>query len=364
MNWTISGSKSALNLDYLEPLRQSIIEPLVANGSAGVPATIERLRHYSLRREDIDTINELTLWKNQKDPMSAVESKVKAALTRAYNKESFALPYSLETTAKGKKSKTGTEVDELDGGPDGEEGSTAVEDDQSDDDIESSAMIKKKKVVKKGQPKGDKEVKSKKEPKSKAKTTKKEQIETKESVKEEKKTPKKAKEVPQEEKKSRTAETKTENEVKKKKKKRIVIESDSEEEEIVVPKKKEIKDKDVNTKPLMNGKKNRDPEEEVTSSVRRSPRKAAKEPEACITIDSGDESDQPKTKKKNEVKQTKPKDSTPKEKTPKTKEKTSQTKDKTPKAKEEGKPSKVTNKAIPTSKSPQGSLLGWLKKSA
>ncbi|CAG2122047.1 unnamed protein product, partial [Medioppia subpectinata] len=59
MNLKVSGSKSALNLDYLEPLRDSIIEPLVANGTGGVPNSIEKLENYCLRREDLESILEL-----------------------------------------------------------------------------------------------------------------------------------------------------------------------------------------------------------------------------------------------------------------------------------------------------------------
>ena len=47
---------------------------------------------YKLLREDLDNLLEITTWPNQPDPMKSIESKVKAAFTRSYNKD-VVLPY-------------------------------------------------------------------------------------------------------------------------------------------------------------------------------------------------------------------------------------------------------------------------------
>jgi len=43
-------------------------------------------------REDLDNLLEVTQWPNAADPMKSIESKVKAAFTRTYNKDVI-LPY-------------------------------------------------------------------------------------------------------------------------------------------------------------------------------------------------------------------------------------------------------------------------------
>lgn len=180
MNLKVSGSKTALNLDYLEPLRDAIIEPLVSNGTGGVPTSIEKLENYCLRREDIESIIELTLWSNQKDPMSRVESKVKAALTRAYNKEGFCLPYSLGTVTKGKKGKPS--ADDLVDGEGLEEDLTGEEEAEDDDDIAADAMIKAKKKTTKKVAENQTKAKTKGN-KSKKNETQKEEKESKKKTK-------------------------------------------------------------------------------------------------------------------------------------------------------------------------------------
>ena len=158
MNLKISGSKTSLNLDYLEPLRNSLVNPLIKEGAEGIPKVLERLESYYLKKEDIETMNELTLWENQTDPMSKVDSKVKAALTRAYNKESFTLPYSLGTVKKG-RSQAADNIDDY-GGLLNEEGETQDDDDQgnnNEDDIDLDAMIKKKPAKKQSNKKSQKQ---------------------------------------------------------------------------------------------------------------------------------------------------------------------------------------------------------------
>ncbi|XP_069671392.1 replication factor C subunit 1 [Periplaneta americana] len=138
MRLNISGSKEAVNLDYLTHIRDSVVRPLIKDGVEGVPTTLSFMQNYYLTREDIDSILELSLWPNQKDPMSQVDSKVKAALTRGYNKEGFMTPYSIVNIKK-LASKSSQDM-EIEG-----DGDEAVEEEEEEGDISSDAMIKAKK---------------------------------------------------------------------------------------------------------------------------------------------------------------------------------------------------------------------------
>lgn len=44
------------------------------------------MNHYHLVKDDVESLNELSLWPGNKDPMSDIPSKVKSAFTRMYNK--------------------------------------------------------------------------------------------------------------------------------------------------------------------------------------------------------------------------------------------------------------------------------------
>lgn len=73
---SISGSRSAVNLDYVTHMRNNIVRPLAKDGIAGVNQALEVMHAYNLLREDLDSILELAQWPRQKDPMNMVDSKV------------------------------------------------------------------------------------------------------------------------------------------------------------------------------------------------------------------------------------------------------------------------------------------------
>ncbi|KAJ8954153.1 hypothetical protein NQ318_005747 [Aromia moschata] len=95
-----SGSKMALNLDYLVYLRNAIIHPLQKYGTEGVHQAMEIMKSYNLSREDLTNLLELCQWKDAKNPYIYVEASVKAAFTRAYHKEAPLLPYALGKISK------------------------------------------------------------------------------------------------------------------------------------------------------------------------------------------------------------------------------------------------------------------------
>merc|ERR1712071_234645 len=93
MRLKISASKRALNLDFLPHVINSIVGPLRRNGSAGVEASVGAMDDYDLIREDLDSLIEVGQWPNRTEIMAGIDGKVKAAFTRAYNKEGLMTPY-------------------------------------------------------------------------------------------------------------------------------------------------------------------------------------------------------------------------------------------------------------------------------
>ncbi|OWR43032.1 putative replication factor C large subunit [Danaus plexippus plexippus] len=124
-----SGSKSSIFLDYSTHLRDAITNPLIQDKTDGIEHSLNVLESYNLLREDLDSLVELSLWPGQRNPTVLIDSKVKAAMTRTYNKKASALPYAAASIKKVKA----TEDGEL----------SHEEDDTSD--VELDAMIKKKK---------------------------------------------------------------------------------------------------------------------------------------------------------------------------------------------------------------------------
>ena len=133
-------SKGSLALDYWQMLRDHVVAPLVKQGADGVNQAVSNMVEYSLLREDLDRLIEVTQWPDKPDPLRVVESKTKAAFTRKYNKVGAALPYSIATKVSKKKGGGGGGEDLMHG--DEEE---LFEDDEDGDNIEEDASIKVKK---------------------------------------------------------------------------------------------------------------------------------------------------------------------------------------------------------------------------
>uniref|UniRef100_A0A182PRP7 Replication factor C subunit 1 n=1 Tax=Anopheles epiroticus TaxID=199890 RepID=A0A182PRP7_9DIPT len=139
-----SGSRQAIRLDYAPHLLRSIVQPLQNRGAEGVHDSLEVIKEYRLLREDIDSLVELSTWPKRKSPLDSVDGRVKAALTRAYNKEIAPYSYSAMATVKKKSHDAGQ--DEMEGLYE-EEGATQVESDEEEkeDNIDDNAFIKIKK---------------------------------------------------------------------------------------------------------------------------------------------------------------------------------------------------------------------------
>ncbi|CAH0600208.1 unnamed protein product [Chrysodeixis includens] len=141
-----SGSKSSIFLDYSSHIRDAIVNPLIKDKADGVAKSLEVLESYNLMREDLDSLVELSLWPGKRDPTVLIDSKVKAAMTRLYNKSAPALPYAPASVKRGRAKAE----DEL-GAEDEPE-----DDEPPDSDPESDALIKKKKTKEADKPKAAK----------------------------------------------------------------------------------------------------------------------------------------------------------------------------------------------------------------
>lgn len=81
-------------------MKSKLLNCLLDRGTTdGVQDAINILNAYNLTREDLDSIMELTDYDGSK-PFASVDSKVKAAFTRTYNKTCQKLSYSLTSSSK------------------------------------------------------------------------------------------------------------------------------------------------------------------------------------------------------------------------------------------------------------------------
>lgn len=116
---------------------------MIDDQNDGVEEALHVMQEYRLLREDLDSLVELTTWPGKKSLMEKVDGRVKAALTRAYNKNTAAYTYSAISTTKKKRVAAADDdyLNEL-----GEGGAEQIsDDDEDDDDVGNDALIKSKK---------------------------------------------------------------------------------------------------------------------------------------------------------------------------------------------------------------------------
>lgn len=120
------------------------MQPLIEDKNDGVEEALNVIKEYRLLREDIDSLVELTTWPGKKNLMEQVDGRVKAALTRAYNKE--VAPYTYSTVTNVKKKKSGSADDDyMNEYEEGGEGGDQLSDNDEDvDTVENDALIKSK----------------------------------------------------------------------------------------------------------------------------------------------------------------------------------------------------------------------------
>ena len=132
---SVGVSKGSLALDYGQVLRDHIIAPLVKQGADGVNQAVSSMGEYSLLKEDLTGLIEVTQWPDKPDPLRVVASKTKAAFTRKYNKEGRALPYSVTATVS------------KNNGVGGSDNLMPVEEEDGIDDVEDEDMVTIEKLM-------------------------------------------------------------------------------------------------------------------------------------------------------------------------------------------------------------------------
>ncbi|XP_026531105.1 replication factor C subunit 1 [Notechis scutatus] len=103
MSLRTHASKRDVNLDYLSYLRDAVVSPLARQGSDGVQDAVAFMDSYCLLKEDVENLMEVTSWAGKPSVFSKLDSKVKSAFTRTYNKVAHLTPYSLQLAPKSKR---------------------------------------------------------------------------------------------------------------------------------------------------------------------------------------------------------------------------------------------------------------------
>ncbi|KAJ6655370.1 hypothetical protein lerEdw1_005428 [Lerista edwardsae] len=139
MSLRTHASKRAVNLDYLSYLRDAIVRPLTRLGTEGVQDAVTFMDSYCLMKEDVENIMEITSWGGKPSAFSKLDSKIKSAFTRSYNKEVHLAPYSLQMVKSSKR----RAANPLDAELNDELEADDVQSENEQETIENDAMIKK-----------------------------------------------------------------------------------------------------------------------------------------------------------------------------------------------------------------------------
>ncbi|KAK6756934.1 hypothetical protein RB195_015013 [Necator americanus] len=145
----ISADMHSLVADYVPVLRDCLTKPLLERETDGVYEVVCTMNDYDLIREDSEAVSELAVWPGKVDPASKILPKVKAALTRALNKEHRMLPYATDEMSKSRR-RTAQLDYEVEVDEDGnlierlEEDESGYEDDSGDEDYKPSGKSKAK----------------------------------------------------------------------------------------------------------------------------------------------------------------------------------------------------------------------------
>ncbi|XP_018428309.1 PREDICTED: replication factor C subunit 1, partial [Nanorana parkeri] len=142
MSLRTRASKRALNLDYLPYMRDRLVQPLISRGSDGVQEVLDLMDTYYLMKEDFDNIMEICSWGGKPSPFSKVDSKVKSAFTRSYNKEAHLTPYSLQMVKATKREAASSLESEYSENMNTEDNQA----EENEEDADGDAMIKAKKA--------------------------------------------------------------------------------------------------------------------------------------------------------------------------------------------------------------------------
>lgn len=135
------ADRTALRLDYCSTLKTSLVQPLLKSGKEGIPQVLAMMNDYALKREDFDSIFELTKFKTKsswgEDVYKKVETAVKTAFTRTFNQQK--LKEKSGTALKTVKSKKRSKEEAF-----GDEGVNEVDEEEEEEEALQPAAIKGK----------------------------------------------------------------------------------------------------------------------------------------------------------------------------------------------------------------------------
>jgi replication factor C subunit 1 len=151
MNYKISADNTELRLGYIPAIRNHLSNMLITKNDLRISEAIEFMDDYGLDRDDVfENLDEFTMDRTVKK-FSDVESKVKAAFTREYNKgihKSQALVDEQVVTTRKRKAST-KDIEP------GDEDEDAAEESENEDEEMDIEELKKKFAKKKGRKKAD-----------------------------------------------------------------------------------------------------------------------------------------------------------------------------------------------------------------
>ena len=147
------GDRTALRLDYCGVLKSAIIQPLVRKEKEGVEEAIALMNDYALKRDDLDSLIDLTRFKTKavwgEDVYkSKVPTAVKTAFTRTFNTQCVKVKNGavLKDAKVSKKRKAGGGAgnggDDDEGGLNLDEGVMAV-DEEEEEEVDADALASK-----------------------------------------------------------------------------------------------------------------------------------------------------------------------------------------------------------------------------
>lgn len=121
-------------------MRNLVTGPLLTKGAEGVSEAINAMVEYNLIRDDLEKLSELSTWGSATSDWQRVDSKVKAQLTRQYNKMPIMTPFAIQSISGGAKKAQVSAGADFELGDDDEE--AFVESEAEEEDADKDTMIK------------------------------------------------------------------------------------------------------------------------------------------------------------------------------------------------------------------------------
>ncbi|KAH3902279.1 related to Replication factor C subunit 1 [Saccharomycodes ludwigii] len=150
-----STDKDGFRLDYIPTLKNSLLNPLLTEGSTAIPDIIHVMDGYYLSKDDWDSIMEFMVGPDVTEPLlKKIPAAVKSSFTRKYNATTHPVSiYTPGTTSFGSAKKDKPDLDEV---VDADDNVPPPEDDQNKSTEDDEIDFKKDKLIKQAKPRSRK----------------------------------------------------------------------------------------------------------------------------------------------------------------------------------------------------------------